>query len=126
MWKEDVPALSRKPAAESRPPSSQEGGDDEEDGDESPAEADEEAVDGSMASDPFAGLMESNLGDVDGNLDDLQPDEGADLVLHCPSQGTGVRSVASQQRGHSAASTDPTTSQQSERSRLPSYRVLGP
>ena len=49
MWKEDVPALSRKPVAESLPPSSQEGGDDEEDGDESPAEADEEAVDGSMA-----------------------------------------------------------------------------
>jgi len=78
--------LSRKPAAESQPPSSQEGGDDEEDGDESPAEADEEAVDGSMASDPFAGLMESNLGDVDGNLDDLQPDEGTYVVGEVAAQ----------------------------------------
>ena len=30
--------------------------------------------------------MESNLGDVDGNLDDLQPDEGADIVGEVAAQ----------------------------------------
>jgi hypothetical protein len=49
MWQDDVTALSRNRQPNRSHLHRREGGDDEEDGDESPAEADEEAVDGSMA-----------------------------------------------------------------------------